>query len=75
GALLCANRLVWGFNKDKVSAIQKKDFNRELKAVRSEMSKEWDRTRFSVDPRKYKVVFPGDEAGYIMILVRRLQPM
>lgn len=75
GVMLCATRLVWGHRKDRVAPSLKKQFNSTLKNIRAGMSAEWDRTRYPGDPRKYNPPFENDADAFILVLLKRMEPL
>lgn len=71
--LLTMRRLMWGAIKFEIPREQKRAFNKELAQVNAGMSREWDRTRYAGDPRKYRVVFATDESQFIMIQMKKME--
>lgn len=71
-AWLCSEWYMLNEKSDSIDIERKKAYNMMLRQVRKDLSEEWDRTRFSNDPQKYRTKFPDDSAAYVMILMQRV---
>ena len=70
-AWLCAESL-YHRQTDKPSVMESENHTRQAFKVQKEMDLEWDRTRYSDDPQKYRAYFPNESDQYAMLIIKQL---
>ena len=70
-AWLCAESLYLR-QTDKPPVMESENHTRQAFKVQKEMDLEWDRTRYSDDPQKYRAYFPNESDQYAMLIIKQL---